>query len=101
VQAEVGGGIRYTGKRYSDVGVSFFDDPSGGKFTLGAYTALDLNGSVTFNHRYKLRAYVRNVTDAGGPLTKSLIRDGIQRPSFITVIPVQPRTIGIGLEAEF
>ena len=103
VKAEVGGGIRHTGKRYSDVGLGFPStvDPGANKLTLGAYTALDLNGSVTFSNRYKVRAYVRNLTDSGGPLTRSVIRNLAQQPSFISAIPLQPRTVGIGLEAEF
>lgn len=101
LDAEVGGGIRHTGKRYSSVGPSFFVDPTSDNLTLDAYTAVDLYGSVTFSDRYKVRAYVRNLFDAGGPLARTLIRNLLQQPSFINSIPVQPRTIGIGLEAEF
>ena len=57
--------------------------------------------SVTFNDRYKVRAYVRNLFDTGGPLARTLIRNLLQQPSFINTIPLQPRTVGIGLEAEF
>ena len=96
--AEIGGGIRHTGKRYNDVGPAF---PTGTRLTVGAYTAVDLYGSVTFLERFKVRAYVRNLFDEGGPLARSVISDAAQLPSFISVVPLQPRTVGLALDAEF
>jgi outer membrane receptor protein involved in Fe transport len=93
--AEVGGGVRHTGKRFSDV------ESSPGALNVPSYTALDLNGSLTFGERYTVRAYVRNLTDEGGPLARSTISDGLGQPSYISVVPLQPRTIGIALDASF
>ena len=101
--AEVGGGIRHTGKRVSDVGFSFPGVPgeAGDKLSIPAYTAVDLNGSVTFMERYKIRAYVRNLTDEGGPIARGLVRDLLDSPAYISAVPLQPRTIGLGLDVSF
>ena len=95
VDAEVGGGIRHTGKRYSSVES---DDDA---VSVGSYTALDLYGSATFLERYTVRAYIRNLTNEDGPLARSLISDGIGQPSYISVVPLQPRTIGLAFDAAF
>jgi outer membrane receptor protein involved in Fe transport len=93
--AEIGGGVRHTGGRLSAVE----SDPD--SLRIDAYTAIDLNASVTFNDRYTLRAYLRNLTDDGGPITRSIINNGLQQPSFISVVPLQPRTIGLALDVAF
>lgn len=94
-RGEIGGGIRHTGKRFSNV------ESNPDAVGVGAYTALDIYGSVTFMDRYKVRAYVRNLTDDEGPLARSLISNGLGQPSHINVVPLQPRTIGLALDAEF
>jgi outer membrane receptor protein involved in Fe transport len=93
--AEIGGGIRHTGQRFSAVE----SDPDA--LNISSYTAVDINGSVTFAEKYTVRAYVRNLTDAGGPITRSLINDGIGQPSYISVVPLQPRTVGLALDVAF
>lgn len=93
--AEIGGGVRHTGRRFSAVE----SDPDA--LGISSYTALDLNGSVTFAERYTVRAYVRNLTDAGGPITRSLVNNGLGEPSHINVVPLQPRTIGLALDVAF
>jgi len=93
-KAAVGGGLRYTGSRGSGVE----SDPT--SLHLGSYTAIDLNGSVTFGDRYTVRAYVRNLTNSGGPIARNII-PGFFGPINITEIPLQPRTIGLGAEVSF
>jgi iron complex outermembrane recepter protein len=95
MDAEIGGGIRHTGGRFSAVE----SDPDA--LTIDSYTAIDLNGSVTFSDRYTLRLYIRNLTDEGGPITRALINNGINQPSHINVVPLQPRTIGLALDVNF
>ena len=94
-EADIGAGIRHSGKRFSSVE----SDPDA--LRIDSYTAVDLNGSVTFGDRYTLRAYIRNLTDERGPVTRARINDGINQPSYINVVPLQPRTIGLGLDVSF
>jgi outer membrane receptor protein involved in Fe transport len=94
-EAEIGGGIRHTGGRFSSV------ESAPDALRIGGYTAVDLNGSVTFSDRYTVRAYVRNLTDTGGPITRSLINNGLGEASHINVVPLQPRTIGLALDVSF
>jgi outer membrane receptor protein involved in Fe transport len=93
--AEIGAGLRHTGARFSDV------ESSPSALRIPSYTAIDLNAAVTFNERYTLRAYLRNLTDEEGPLARSLIRNGLNEPSHINVVPLQPRTIGLALDVTF
>ena len=93
--AEIGGGIRHTGKRFSAV------RSSPDALDIDSYTAVDLNGSVTFQDRYKVRAYIRNLTDERGPVTRALINNGLNQPAYINVVPLQPRTVGLGLDVSF
>ncbi|MCL6730201.1 TonB-dependent receptor [Sphingomonas hankyongi] len=101
--AEIGAGVRHTGKRVSDVGPSFTGEPGdpANKLNISSYTALDLFGAVTFYDRFKVRAYVRNLTDDGGPITRGVVRNLANGPAYISVAPVQPRTVGLALDAEF
>jgi outer membrane receptor protein involved in Fe transport len=93
--AEIGGGIRHTGQRFSAVQ----SDPDA--LNISSYTAVDLNGSITLADKYTVRAYVRNLTDAGGPITRSLVNNGLGEPSYINVVPLQPRTVGLALDVAF
>ena len=93
--AEVGAGVRHTGKRLSAVE----SDPDA--LDVDSYTAVDLNGSATFSDRYTVRAYVRNLTDERGPVARTLVNNGINQPAYINFIPLQPRTIGVGLDVSF
>ena len=93
--AEIGGGLRHVGHRFSAV------ESNPLALDIPSYTALDLNASVTLNERYTIRLYARNVTDEDGPIARSQINDGLNQPSFITVVPLQPRTIGLALDVAF
>jgi outer membrane receptor protein involved in Fe transport len=56
-EARVGGALRIVGDRVSAVESSPLAVPVEG------YATLDLNASVTFDHKWTLRAYARNLTD--------------------------------------
>ncbi|MGR4892325.1 TonB-dependent receptor [Sphingopyxis sp. LARHCG72] len=65
------------------------------------YTSVDLNASVTFNDHWTLRAYARNLLDNKGEMARSTMADGLNRPSFLAISPLQPRTIGVALDMAF
>ena len=94
-EAQIGGGLRHVGRRFSAVESNPFAVP------VSAYAALDLNASVVIDDRLTVRAYARNVTDAGGPYSRTLIADGLNQPSYISVVPLQPRTIGVAVDVTF
>jgi len=90
-RARVGGALRFVGKRISDV------DPDVA-VTVGSYTALDLNAGVTFDSRWTLRAYGRNLTDSKGPITSGV---STPNPGFLATVPLQPRTLGLAVDLAF
>ncbi|MCJ8158459.1 TonB-dependent receptor [Sphingomonas sp. LaA6.9] len=91
----LGGGLRHTGSRISTV------ESNPDSVTAKAYTALDLNAALTIDERWTMRTYVRNVTDTDGAITRNIFNDGLGRPVQYTVVPVQPRTIGVAVELAF
>jgi outer membrane receptor protein involved in Fe transport len=95
---QFGGLIRYVGDRISD--------PSSQPNSVAAdsYLTVDLSAGVTINDRWTIRAYARNVTDEDGDISRSLSIGNsslIGGPQFISVVPVQPRTFGLGVEVAF
>ena len=66
---------------------------------VDGYSTLDLNGSVTFDDKWTLRAYVRNLFDTEGRITSN--RADTANPGFISTVPLQPRTIGLAAEVSF
>ena len=90
--ANIGGLLRVVGDRISAV------ESSPESIPVKGYTAVDLNASVTFDRRWTVRSYVRNVFDTKGRVTSD---SAITNPGFISTIPLQPRTIGLALEAKF
>ena len=96
---QFGGMLRYVGDRISDPS----SEP--GAVTAGSYTTIDLNAGVIINDRWTIRAFARNVTDESGAITRDIDIEnsalGPAVPDFIGVVPVQPRTFGIGVELDF
>ena len=90
--ANVGGVLRVVGDRISAV------ESSPDSIPVKGYTTVDLNASVTFDRRWTVRGYVRNLFDAKGRLTSD---SAVTNPGFISTTPLQPRTIGIAAEAQF
>jgi len=94
-EARIGAGLRHVGSRFSAVESNPF------AVDVDAYTALDLNASVVIDDRFTVRAYARNVTDADGPYSRTLIANGLNQPGYISVVPLQSRTIGVALDVRF
>lgn len=92
-----GGLVRYVGDRLSDP----TSEPD--SVEADAYTTLDLNAGVTIRDRFTIRAYARNVTDEDGDISRSTsIANSVPGgATFITVAPVQPRTIGLSVDVGF
>ena len=65
------------------------------------YTSVDLNASVTLADHWTVRAYARNLLDNKGEMARSTMADGLNRPSFLAISPLQPRTIGVALDMAF
>jgi len=88
----LGAGIRHTGSRLSDVE----SDPLVVK--AKAYTAVDLNAGYTFDDRWTLRLYARNLFDDKGELSRTTNVNGLNLPTHEEITPLQPRTIGLAAE---
>jgi len=91
-EGHVGGTFRMVGDRISDV------DSSADSIPIDGYSTLDLNASVTFDEKWTLRAYARNVFDTEGRISSNT---SVTNPGFISTIPLQPRTIGLAAEVSF
>jgi outer membrane receptor protein involved in Fe transport len=91
----LGAGLRHTGSRLSDVE----SDPLVVK--AKAYTAVDLNAGYTFNDRWTLRLYARNLFDNKGELSRTTNVNGLNIPTHEEITPIQPRTIGLAAEFGF
>ncbi|HWN07650.1 MAG TPA: TonB-dependent receptor [Steroidobacteraceae bacterium] len=96
---QFGGLLRYVGDRVSDPS----SEP--GTVTAGSYATIDLNAALTINERWTIRAYARNVADEDGAISRDIDIEnsalGPATPDFIGVVPLQPRTFGIGVELDF
>jgi outer membrane receptor protein involved in Fe transport len=91
-EGHLGGAFRIVGDRISAVE----SDPL--SIPIDGYTSLDLNASVTFDRKWTVRGYVRNLFDKEGRITSN---DATTNPGFISTVPLQPRTIGIAAEVSF
>ena len=90
-----GAGVRHASSRLSLVE----SDPLVAR--AKPYTSVDLNASVTFADHWTLRAYARNLLDNKGEMARSTLADGLNRPSFLAISPLQPRTFGVALDMAF
>ena len=92
-EGNVGGAFRFVGDRISGA------ESAPDTIPVDGYSTLDLNGSVTFNRKWTVRAYVRNLFDTEGRVTSN--RADTVNPGFISTVPLQPRTIGLAAEVSF
>ncbi len=90
-----GAGIRHASSRLSLVE----SDPLVAR--ARPYTSVDLNASLVFDDHWTLRAYARNLLDNKGEMARTTMADGLNRPSFLAISPLQPRTIGVALDMAF
>ncbi|MBQ1540743.1 MAG: TonB-dependent receptor [Caulobacteraceae bacterium] len=84
----LGGGYRYIGARFNDV------EGGGNTVRLPEYGALDLNASLS-NSRWTLGFFVRNAAD------RRVYPNGGVVGSYFQGVVLQPRTIGVSLDAAF
>ncbi len=94
LMARVGAGVRYIGRRYSAV------ESNPLSIVADEYTAVDLNAGLSAD-TWALRLYVRNLTNEQGEVRRSLIGDAFDLPAYIAITPLQPRTIGVGIDLYF
>lgn len=90
-----GAGVRHASSRLSLVE----SDPLVAR--AKPYTSVDLNASVTLGDHWTVRAYARNLLDNKGEMARATMADGLNRPSFLAISPLQPRTIGVALDMAF
>ena len=91
-RASVGAGLRHIGRRLSLV------ESAPASVPAHAFTTLDAHGEIAVDQHWKLRAYGRNLFGSKGAVTRTLL---LGQPIQYTVIPVQPRTIGVAAEYSF
>jgi iron complex outermembrane recepter protein len=91
----VGGGIRYLGRRDSDIASSPYTIP------LKSYTAADLNADIS-NGRWTVRLFVKNLTDKRVYTNATAIINAADGSiAQVRAVPLTPRTIGIGFDFNF
>ncbi|MFL9842261.1 TonB-dependent receptor [Sphingomonas sp. ST-64] len=95
LSGDVGIGLRHASSRLSLVE----SDPLAVR--ARPYTSVDLNGAINIGESWKVRAYARNLFNDEGELTRGLLTDGLNQPSFLSITPIQPRTLGVALELAF
>jgi iron complex outermembrane recepter protein len=91
-EARIGGALRIVGDRVSAVESSPLSVPVDG------YATLDLNAGITFDRKWTLRAYVRNLGDEEGRITTSV---ATTNPGYLSTVPLQPRTLGMAIDVAF
>lgn len=93
--SDLGIGIRHAGSRFSLVE----SDPLNAR--ARPYTSVDLNGAVNIGDNWSVRAYARNLFNNKGELVRAILTDGLNRPSYISINPLQPRTVGVAFDLRF
>ncbi len=90
-RAELGAGYRYIGKRRNSV------EGTENGLILPSYDAIDLQASIS-SGRWNFGLYARNVTDRRA-YTNSALVTGLN--PYVSSVVLQPRTIGLSLDATF
>ena len=91
----IGGGLRAEDRRYSDVNHAFDSRP------IPGYAAVDLNADVS-DDTWTVRLFVKNLTDKRAYLTYDpLVNQATGNISQIEATLMQPRTIGLSVDARF
>lgn len=93
--SDLGIGIRHAGSRFSLVE----SDPLNA--SARPYTSVDLNGAINIGDNWSVRAYARNLFNNKGELVRAILTDGLNRPSYISINPLQPRTVGVAFDLRF
>ncbi len=90
-RADLGAGYRYIGKRRNSV------EGTENGLILPAYDAIDLQASIS-SGRWNFGLYVRNLTDRRAYTNSALISTF---RNYVSSVVLQPRTIGLSLDATF
>ena len=92
--ASAGGGVRFVGERNTNFPADYRN------VVIDSYGALDLHAQIA-NNTWTLRAYVKNVTNEDDFLNVGFVEDGLGGPVELQGFVLQPRTIGVSLDARF
>lgn len=92
--ASAGGGVRFVGERNTNFPADYRN------VVIDSYGALDLHAQIA-NDTWTLRAYVKNVTNEDDFLNVGFVEDGLGGPVELQGFVLQPRTIGVSLDARF
>ncbi|MBV8805772.1 MAG: TonB-dependent receptor, partial [Sinobacteraceae bacterium] len=93
--ARVGGGVRYSGSRVTEVNHSPTSLP------LKSYGVLDLNTEAS-NDRWTIRLFARNVTNKRVYITEiPAINGATGTVAEVHGVPLEPRVVGIGADVRF
>jgi iron complex outermembrane recepter protein len=93
--ARVGGGVRYSGSRVTEVNHSPTSLP------LKSYGVLDLNAEAS-KDRWTIRLFARNVTNKSVYITEvPAINGATGMVAEVHGVPLEPRVVGIGADARF
>jgi len=90
----VGAGYRYVTRRLSDL------ESSPEVIEADSYSSLDLSAGVS-SGSWSVRLFARNVTDERAELTNNIVSNALGQQQFVVGVPLQPRTIGLGLDVTF
>jgi outer membrane receptor protein involved in Fe transport len=94
-RADFAAAVRMEGSRFSQVNSSPISRE------LPAYAAVDLSASLS-NGRYTIRVFAKNVTDEHAYLTYNVLQNAATNTvSQIEAAVIQPRVVGIALDARF
>jgi iron complex outermembrane receptor protein len=94
VNGVIGASWRYNGSRYSAF------DPDNGQRRLSPYSQIDGHAGITFGkERYRLDAFVRNLTDSRGIVDVG--GTGSAQNGAIAVAVTRPRSIGLSFGAKY
>jgi outer membrane receptor protein involved in Fe transport len=99
-QASFGGGAHYTGSEWVNAPTSPGSPLSTINTRNPAYTTLELQAGVS-SSRYDINLYVHNLTNKLVYLQSSPQTNPLTKTTILEAIPLQPRTIGIPVDAKF
>jgi iron complex outermembrane receptor protein len=99
-RANVGAGVRYVGEQWT-----FAPSPpspvTAANTRNPAYTVGDLHAGLS-NDRFSINLFVRNLTDERVYLNQTAVQDPFTaNVTAIKAVPLEPRTIGISVDAKF
>jgi iron complex outermembrane receptor protein len=94
-KVRTGAGLRLVGDRLSAVTHSQYS------FRLPSYYAVDLDAALS-NDRWTMRLFVKNLTDERAYLGYAILTNALTgQASQLLGAPLQPRTVGIAVDASF